>query len=378
MDGGDGNDTYRFANSFGADSIPADASGVDTLNFSRITTALSTDKLNGMVYDLSDPVSACEPSATHCLALGGTFIENAVGTGFNDQLTGNASRNKLTGGNGDDWLDGGDGPDLLVGNNGTDRLNGGAGNDRLNGSPETENDPAYWDYYHFSPNWGQDTITDSRDRGVIAPALDGSAAVMPPLTVNLVSDPSRPEVTDGNGNTMNWESNDVKGANTGAGDDVISQSPMHNSMGGGAGNDTYTGYAALSPQGGFGADSINDFAGTADVLDLSVRNLAQAVWRTFKLTSTSNVQTLQISINMGGPCAEEGCRIIYLSRYFDNTSPDVCASGPGPGLIETIKFANGQSVDFEQAKNLVISIDRIDNDGDGFTDETGETCPAPA
>ena len=47
---------------------------------------------------------------------------------------------------------------------------------------------------------------------------------MPNLTVDLVSS-SGPEYTDGNGNTVNWESNIVESAHTGAGDDVISQSP---------------------------------------------------------------------------------------------------------------------------------------------------------
>jgi hypothetical protein len=63
-----------------------------------------------------------------------------------------------------------------------------------------------------------------------------SGAEMPPLTVNLLSDSTRPEVSDGNGNTVNWESNDVMHAITGAGNDVISQRPMaSNGLNGGAG-----------------------------------------------------------------------------------------------------------------------------------------------
>ncbi len=378
MNGGMGQDFYRFADSFGADRIEADTSGVDTVDFSGMSTAPSTGIVNGITFDLEGPDSLCEPTSTNCLSLGGSFIENAVGTDFGDQLTGNASRNQLTGRAGDDQLNGGAGPDRLLGNNGTDRLNGGAGNDKLNGSPTTlpENLNSFYDHYLFTPNWGKDTITDSRGRGIIMPVPDGATALaMPDLTVNLVSDPSRPEVKDASGNTMNWENNDVKGASTGAGDDVISQRPMvSNHMSGGAGSDTYKGFTFDS----FGSDGIGDSGGTADVLDLSIRSLASARLTTPKATSTSNVQGLMIDFHGGTfMCVEEGCDFVTIGRYFDNTSTDVCASGPGPGLIEKIKFVEDRRVGFGQVKRLVISTDRIDNDRDGLTDESGERCPDP-
>jgi hypothetical protein len=273
----------------------------------------------------------------------------------NDTLNGEDGNDTMHGELGDDRLNGGDGPDQLFGENGTDRLNGGAGNDTLDGSPdspETENVNSYYDYYLFTPNWGEDTIIDSRGRGVINVADAASAAAMPNLTVNLVSDPSRPEVTDGNGNTMNWENNDVMVAQTGAGDDVISMRPKKGDLvNGGAGADTYTGYTTEPT----GEDSINDPSGTADVLDLSNYNVPpKDSWRIWKNTSTRNVETLQLWIG-GAPsfCSEEFCRDVFLNFYFDNTSTDVCASGPGPGLIETIKFADDPSVDFAQVRSLL-------------------------
>jgi hypothetical protein len=178
---------------------------------------------------------------------------------------------------------------------------------------------------------------------------------MPNLTVDLVSS-SGPEVTDGNGNTVNWEGNIVESAHTGAGDDVISQIPrVSNGMGGGAGSDTYKGFT-VDP---FGADSIGDGGGTADVLDLSSRYLEYATWTTPKYPATSNAQTLKVDFHGGsGFCTEEGCDIVYIGHYFDNTNPDGCLSGPGPGFIETIKFAQSYaedptSVDFAQAKSLL-------------------------
>ena len=292
----------------------------------------------------------------------------------NDTLNGEDGNDTMHGELGDDRLNGGDGPDQLFGENGTDRLNGGAGNDILDGSPATEPEDVndYYDYYLFTPNWGNDTIIDRRGRGVINVADAASATAMPNLTVNLVSDPARPEVSDGNGNTMNWETNDVMVAVTGAGDDVISMRPKKgNLVNGGAGSDTYTGYTT-DP---LGDDSIQDLSGTADVLDLSSRSLASARWTT---PYTTNARTLRIDFH-GGPffCTEEFCDYIDIAHYFDNTSPDACASGPGPGVIETIKFADDPRVDFAQVKSLAVSHDGIDNNRDGNTDEPDETCPAP-
>jgi Ca2+-binding RTX toxin-like protein len=273
----------------------------------------------------------------------------------NDTLNGEDGNDTMHGELGDDRLNGGDGPDQLFGENGTDRLNGGAGDDVLDGSPDnpdSENVNSYYDYYNFTPNWGNDTIIDSRGRGSISVADAASGAAMPDLNVYLVSDPTRPEVSDGNGNTMNWENNDVMNAVTGAGDDVISMRPKKsNLVNGGAGDDTYTGYTT-EPS---GEDSINDPSGTADVLDLSNYDVpSKDSWRIWKNTSTGNVQTVQLWIG-GAPslCFEEGCRDVFLNSYFDNTSTDVCASKPGPGLIETIKFADDPSVDFAQVRSLL-------------------------
>jgi len=205
-----------------------------------------------------------------------------------DTLNGEDGNDTMHGELGDDRLNGGDGSDQLFSENGTDRLNGGADDDILDGSPATEPEDvnAYYDHYLFNPDWGKDTIIDSRGRGVISVADAATASEMSNLTVDLVSHPTRPEVSDGNGNTMNWESNHVRSAHTGAGDDVISQSPKSNGLNGAAGNDTYNGYSALTPQGGFGSDTITDLGpdgtsgGTADVLDLSSWR-----WRAFRFLS---------------------------------------------------------------------------------------------
>jgi Ca2+-binding RTX toxin-like protein len=282
------------------------------------------------------------------IALAATFTcttSPCDGTTDDDVITGTLSAETINGKAGNDQVNGLDAADTLNGEDGNDRLNGGAGNDDLAGGLGN-------DQYFVTTNWGSDTILDGGgNNDSIGPAPDGgaTAAAMTNLTVNLVSS-SGPEYADGHGNTVNWNDNAIGSVITGAGDDVISQRPKDsNGLNGGAGNDTYTGYTS-DP---FGGDFINDPSGTADVLDFSNYGVANASWSIFKVTSTSNVATLQINFGGNFGCVEEFCHYVTLSNYFDNTSTDVCASKPGPGLIETIKFADDRSVDFAQVRSLL-------------------------
>src|SRR5215207_1880111 len=254
-----------------------------------VTTALTLIAAGGIALTatFTCTTNPCDDTTDDDVITGTVNAETINGKAGNDEISAQDANDTLNGedGNdtmhgdlGDDQLNGGDGPDQLFGENGTDHLNGGAGNDILDGSPdspETEDVNDYYDYYLFTPNWGNDTIIDGRGRGVISVADAATAAAMPNLIVNLVSDPTRPEVSDGNGNTMNWETNDIMVAQTGAGDDVISMRPKKGDLvNGGAGADTYTGYTTEPT----GEDSINDPSGTADVLDLSSINLDDASW----------------------------------------------------------------------------------------------------
>jgi Ca2+-binding RTX toxin-like protein len=280
------------------------------------------------------------------IALAATFTcttNPCDGTIEDDMITGTLNAETINGKGGADQISAQDGNDTINGEDGTDRLNGGAGDDQLDGGGGGTSDPnTTADYYYLTTNWGKDTLTDATGTDYILPVPDGgaTAAAMPNLIVNLVSG-TGPEVTDGNGNTVDWNDNVIEGVLTGAGDDVISQSPTSNGLNGGAGSDTYTGYTTGFP----GSDSINDPSGTADVLDLSSRNLATTSWRIFKVRSTDNVEILQLEFFGGGS--------VLLSHYFDSTTTDVCASKPGPGLIETIKFADDPSVDFAQVRSLL-------------------------
>jgi Ca2+-binding RTX toxin-like protein len=151
MDAGAGNDTYKFSNNLGADRISADSGGVDTLNFAALTSSFT----NGLLITLTaDGSELCPPDANPCLSIQGTFIENAIGTGFDDDLIGNTLNNKLTGGAG---IDG------IAGNAGKDTINGGPGG--VLGNPESLDGQAGGDTYTgYAPGGtatGRDFIFDT-------------------------------------------------------------------------------------------------------------------------------------------------------------------------------------------------------------------------
>jgi hypothetical protein len=100
MDGGASNDTYKFADNWGADRISADSAGVDTVNFAALTSTVN----GGVAMNLnSNGSTLCPSTETSCLSIGGSFLENVVGTRFPDFLTGNPSKNQITSGDGGSW-----------------------------------------------------------------------------------------------------------------------------------------------------------------------------------------------------------------------------------------------------------------------------------
>jgi Ca2+-binding RTX toxin-like protein len=144
--GGIGNDTYIFDADapLGNDIIDESGGGIDTLDFSATTTAITIN----LGIATAQTVNA---NLTLTLSAANT-IENVIGGAGNDLIIGNALDNSLVGGAGNDTLIGGAGHNTLVGgagddvfvwNNGdgSDLIDGGAGNDMVvvNGSPAADN-----------------------------------------------------------------------------------------------------------------------------------------------------------------------------------------------------------------------------------------------
>ncbi len=124
LTGGSGNDTYVFDNALTTevDTIfEALGGGVDTLDFSRLLTAVNVN--------LSSATTTIAAHTRRKVLVGAAgdaaFLENAIGGAANDTLIGNAADNYLFGGNGDDTLNGRAGIDTLDGGDGIDTaLNG--------------------------------------------------------------------------------------------------------------------------------------------------------------------------------------------------------------------------------------------------------------
>nr|WP_315383955.1 calcium-binding protein [uncultured Sphingomonas sp.] len=167
------------------------------------------DLVNASVtYRLADQVER--------LTLTGSAAIDGYGNALDNVMTGNSAANLLSGDLGNDTIDGGDGNDILQGGEGNDVLSGSGGDDRL-----------------FGGNG-----VDKLDGGNGNDLLDGGA------------------------------SNDTLLGQ--AGDDILIGGKGKDVMTGGAGADTFTfAFGDTSANSGF-IDTITDFDGTQDSIDIDV------------------------------------------------------------------------------------------------------------
>ncbi|ORE93827.1 CAP domain-containing protein [Aurantimonas sp. 22II-16-19i] len=140
LDGGVGNDTIT-GDADGARDIFGGGAGIDTLDYSAVTSAITVDLVAGLATG----------AAIGTDRLFG--IERVLGGSGDDQLTGNGFTTLLGGGGGNNSLWGGTGNDNIRGYAGFDVLNGGAGNDRLQGDANA-------DTFVFGNGFGKDIIAD--------------------------------------------------------------------------------------------------------------------------------------------------------------------------------------------------------------------------
>jgi Ca2+-binding RTX toxin-like protein len=119
LDGGLGNDEYLFQDDWGVDTITGDASGKDTLDFSKLTQSV---------------VVKTVPSAPSNRAKSGTNTLNWDSTGLVERIIGGAGNDIFYGPNVDTSLIGAAGNDVLVGGNASDFLSGGVGSDLFVGA----------------------------------------------------------------------------------------------------------------------------------------------------------------------------------------------------------------------------------------------------
>ncbi len=163
--GNAGDDVFVVATTAdGRDSYDGGA-GLDTLDFSAFTSAVSLTLRDGVTTFATDKIEN---------------VENVVGGQAADMLTGNAGDNALTGNAGDDLIRGGAGNDRLSGGLDNDDLQGGAGNDVLAGGAGDDvlTGGAGQDTFVFA-NLGDgiDTIADFRLSGSSADQIGLSSSL---------------------------------------------------------------------------------------------------------------------------------------------------------------------------------------------------------
>lgn len=109
-----GNTTYSYSDATGAQITNIiDDGGVDTLNFSAVTTAVVVNLTPGSYSSVGKLPSGGNALANLTTAWD-AVIENVVGTALADTVLGNAAGNTFTGGGGDDTIDGAGGVDVAV------------------------------------------------------------------------------------------------------------------------------------------------------------------------------------------------------------------------------------------------------------------------
>ncbi len=209
LQGGLNDDTYVFGTASAAESdqvIEINETGVDTIDFQSITTAVNVDlKVNRQIAHINRD-----------LILNGAFAETVIGGSGNDRLSGNSLNNTLIGNLGND---------VLFEAGGSDDLRGGSGDD---------------DYV-----FGQATLVEA-DR--LFEATDGGLDTLDfgPMTANVTLSLATPDVQNVHINrTLQLNSPvNFENATGGAGHDNLTGNSTDNRLhGGGSGKDVLNGLA---------------------------------------------------------------------------------------------------------------------------------------
>jgi len=154
--GGLGDDIYVFGPATSAEADTATEGtngGVDTLNFSAITTSITFSLATSAVQSVHTNRTLKLNSTTQ--------FENIAGGSGNDILTGNSVANVLIGNAGNDQLTGNAGRDILIGGLGLDTLNGGADDDILIAG-RTTHDALFSNLNALQAEWVSGNIYASR------------------------------------------------------------------------------------------------------------------------------------------------------------------------------------------------------------------------
>ena len=254
----------------GADTLDG-GEGIDTASYSGSASRVDV-RLSGTVVN-------------HGAATGDTLtgIENLIGSAHNDILAGDRQANALAGRDGNDLLWASSGDDLLTGGPGADRLVGGAGHDTASWAGSSE---AVTVRLHSLKTAGGDATGDSFPYRVDVTYTDADGVAQTdslPDVENLIGS-AHDDILAGDRRDNDIDGgagNDTLYGGPGGGDDVMGGGLGNDRLFGGQGNDTLIGGTGddrlaggpgndvfvFGP--GDGADTVTDFSGGTDKIDLT-------------------------------------------------------------------------------------------------------------
>ncbi len=312
--GGDASDNI-LEGAAGADTLDGGA-GIDTVSYSGSREGVTVRLLTG--------------AGARGDAEGDTLsnIENLIGSAYNDTFGGDTGNNVLRGGTGNDglWSSGDD--DTLIGGPGSDRVYGGAGQDTVSytGSPEGvtvrlhslvaaggdatgDTFPGLVDVAYTDADGVEQTdslpdverLTGSAHADILAGdrrdnVIDGGAG-----DDTLYGGPGGgdDDMTGGPGNDRLFG---------GQGDDTLSGGPGDDRLAGGPGDDVFV----FGP--GEGADTVTDFAGGTDSVDLTAFDIEGIDALT--MTTGADGVTIDLSDSGGGSLLLAGLTVLPEAGDF--------------------------------------------------------------
>ncbi|MBS0265303.1 MAG: M10 family metallopeptidase C-terminal domain-containing protein, partial [Planctomycetes bacterium] len=344
VDGGADNDLYRFGpHSSGLLQINESLGGIDTLDFSSMTSGVTIDLANGN--------------------------QQTVAGALQLQLSSNDVFENVTGGSGNDTLKGNQLDNVLAGGPGNDSLAGSVGDDT----------------YVFADNWGIDTLTEEGGQDTIdftAVTADVTVTKLPTDVftmqggANTLSFSQMTNLFGGTGvNTLDFSQsssgvlvNLATGASTdfvkvtgfrnligSKGDDTLIGDDQANSIQGGAGNDVVSG--------GGGNDTLDGGQGTDELLEIRDVNFTLITGKltvtgkgisgseidtltsieTAALTGGASANTIDAS-GFAGPVTLDGGSTVRLDllnngvgvRRTDLDHTDLTTTDPATGELNTL------------------------------------------
>ncbi len=201
--GGSGADTFSLTDGAIHKGNLDGGEGIDLLDYSLYTTAVSVNLSNGSSTGITGSISG---------------FENLTGGSGDDHITGDSKDNVIMGGPGNDTLYGQAGHDILIGGTGDDILYGGTGND----------------IYRFEDNWGSDEIRENEHEG--DSTLDFGSVT---ADLNVILDLTGIYITSGI-NRLSHLTGDTAAIISGSGQDTFDiLADSRGDLYGGAGNDRF-------------------------------------------------------------------------------------------------------------------------------------------